>query len=110
MSTINSPFQKAAQQIEAIYASKAQAQTDHINENLTGPLSNSVDIEEGAFAVPVDTLVDLWLLKFGNAWVDVLSLTGDNFFWDAHSRLIQLGHLEKHYLTDRAMYVCRKPI
>lgn len=109
MSTTKGHFQKAAPMIEEILASKAQAQTDHTNESPTAPLSNSVDIEQGAFAVPVDTLVDLWLLRFGHDWVKVLPLMRDEFFWDAHNRLVQLGHLEKHYLTDRATYVCRKP-
>ena len=103
MSTTKGHFQKAAPMIEEIFASKAQAQTEHTNESPTA------DIEQGAFAVPVDTLVDLWLLRFGHDWVKVLPLMRDEFFWDAHNRLVQLGHLEKHYLTDRATYVCRKP-
>jgi hypothetical protein len=69
----------------------------------------SEQLEHEAFDVPVDELIDLWLVRFGNDWVDIVVLDDDNFWNMAYRRLKALGELEIHYLTDRARYVCRKP-
>lgn len=67
------------------------------------------DLTSDAFNTPVDVLVNLWLSRFGNEWVDVEDIDHDVFFRNAYKRLRALGQLETHYLTDRARYVCRKP-
>jgi len=69
----------------------------------------SMELESEAFTVPVSRLIDLWLVRFGNTWVDMTTLEEDVFFNNAFKRLKQLGEVEVHYLTDRARYVCRKP-
>lgn len=66
-------------------------------------LSNDV------FSVPVEALVDIWVLRFGHSWVNLDDIENDEFFRLAYTRLKSLGQLEVHYLTDRAKYVCRKP-
>ena len=66
-------------------------------------------LQHEAFEVPLDTLQDMWLHKFGNTWVDVEALADDMFFKIAAERLRTTGRLESHYLTDRARFVCRKP-
>jgi hypothetical protein len=72
---------------------------------------NSIDLKENeAFNTPTQTLCDLWLAKWGNEWVDLSDLQEDKFWSVAFDRLKQLGHIEQHYLTDRATYVCRKPM
>jgi hypothetical protein len=68
-----------------------------------------VDLEKDVFKIPIDTLINLWVTRFGNEWVDLETIDNDDFFVNAYKRLKQLGHLEQHYLTDRAKYVCRKP-
>jgi hypothetical protein len=68
-----------------------------------------IDLEKDVFKIPIDTLINLWVTRFGNEWVDLETIDNDDFFVNAYKRLKQLGHLEQHYLTDRAKYVCRKP-
>jgi hypothetical protein len=75
-----------------------------------GNFVNSVDLKENeAFNTDVQTLSDLWLAKWGNEWVDLSDLQEDKFWTVACERLKQLGMIEQHYLTDRAMHVCRRP-
>lgn len=57
----------------------------------------------------VDQLVDLWLARFSNDWIDIDLIVGDSFWSVAYHRLKTLGEVEVHYLTDRAQYVCRRP-
>jgi hypothetical protein len=66
-------------------------------------------LQHEAFEIPLDTLQDMWLHKFGNTWVDMEALEDDMFFRIAAERLRSTGRLESHYLTDRARFVCRKP-
>jgi hypothetical protein len=72
--------------------------------------TNMIELNEhAAFKAPISTLVDLWVTRFGNEWVDLETVEEDEFFLIAYKRLRQMAHLEMHYLTDRARYVCRKP-
>ena len=122
MSTTRSPFQKVVLQPGAISVSSLNLTTAVTSGTLTAPSSNggpfgsmpesslrSEQLEHEAFEVPVDELIDLWLVRFGNDWVDIVTLDDDNFWNMAYRRLKTLGELEIHYLTDRARYVCRKP-
>jgi hypothetical protein len=67
------------------------------------------DLQSEAFNTPIDTLIDLWLTRYGNEWVDMDKIEDDEFYVLAYKRLKSLGQLETHYLTDRARFVCRKP-
>lgn len=127
MSITNSPFQKAAQQIEVIYASNLHQTTGVSGVNLTTALSNSETInrvrlkhnlesevttamlDSEAFSIPVNRLIDLWVARYGNKWIDIAEIENDEFFIAAFKRLKQLGEVEVHFLTDRARYVCRMP-
>lgn len=72
--------------------------------------TNMIEINEhAAFNSPISTLVDLWVTRFGNEWVDLETVEEDEFFLIAYKRLRQMAQIEVHYLTDRARYVCRKP-
>ena len=73
------------------------------------PPATSMDIEHEAYETPVAMLIDLWVTRFGNEWVDLETVDDDVFFSLTYQRLKNLGQLETHYLTDRARYVCRKP-
>jgi len=74
------------------------------------PTLRSEALESDAFALPVARLVDLWVTKFSNDWIDITELQDDGFWHHVYVRLKALGEVETHYLTDRARYVCRKPI
>lgn len=68
-----------------------------------------MQLDSDVFNLPVERLIDLWLAKYGNEWIDLVDLHDDNFYGLVYKRLKSLGELEVHYLTDRARYVCRKP-
>lgn len=124
MSTTRSRSQKEAQLQKAISALSPQALTGVSLGNLTtvssSPIhqvnrwpevqTNCIEIKEHeAFNTPINTLLDLWLTRYGNEWIDLEDIEKDEFFAIAYKRLKQMGELEQHYLTDRARYVCRKP-
>ena len=67
------------------------------------------DLQKDVFSIPVDRLIDLWCVRFGNSWVNLEDIETVDFFITAYKRLKSLGELEVHYLTDRARYVCRVP-
>lgn len=71
--------------------------------------ATSRELEHEAYNVAVDSLIDLWVTRYGNEWVDLSEIEQDEFFRLAYRRLKQMGELETHYLTDRARYVCRRP-
>lgn len=76
---------------------------------VTDSMLTMVDLEKDVFKIPIETLINIWVTRFSNEWVDLETIDNDDFFVNAYKRLKQLGHLEQHYLTDRAKYVCRKP-
>ena len=76
---------------------------------LTESIVGAKDLEKEVFKIPIETLLNLWVTRFGNEWVDLEVIESDDFFLNAYKRLKQMGWLEQHYLTDRARYVCRKP-
>lgn len=130
MSTTNSLYQKAGQQSVAISASSPLQVIGASHASLTTALSNghvkiegralhtklivessvlSMELESEAFNVPVERLINLWVTRFGNKWIDLETIESDEFFSNAFKRLKQLGEVEVHFLTDRARYVCRMP-
>lgn len=68
-----------------------------------------MDLDSAAFKTPIDALINLWVTRYGNEWVDLDKIMEDDFFSSAYKRLKALGQLETHYLTDRSRFVCRKP-
>jgi hypothetical protein len=60
-----------------------------------------------AMVTDIDVLIDLWVARFGNEWVDLIVIEEEPFFMTAYKRLKKDGALEMHYLTDRAKLVCR---
>ena len=61
------------------------------------------------FDMKINDLVNLWLAKYGNEWVDVQEVKHDNYYKYVYARLKAVSELEQHYLTDRSKFVCRKP-
>jgi hypothetical protein len=66
-------------------------------------------LDSEAFSIPVSRLIDIWITRFGNKWINIEEIEEDKFFSSAFRRLKQLGEVEVHFLTDRARYVCRMP-
>ena len=73
------------------------------------PPTTSMELDHPAYDAPVSVLIDMWVVRFGNDWVDIETIDNDDFFKQAFKRLKGMGELEVHYLTDRSRYVCRKP-
>jgi len=67
------------------------------------------ELTTAPFYMRIEDLVNLWLAKYGNEWVDVQEVMYDNYYKYVYARLKALGELEQHYLTDRSKFVCRKP-
>ena len=125
MSTTNSRSQKVVLQPGAISGSSLHLPTGALQGSLTTASNNeynilraklvveshvlSMELESEAFNVPIDRLINLWVVRFGHAWVPLEQIEADEFFALAFKRLKQLGEVEIHYLTDRARYVCRMP-
>ena len=121
MSTTKRPYLKAEKLLSGTYESNQQARIEVLRASpITASNSapnrwpevqtNCIEIKEHeAFNTPINTLLDLWLTRYGNEWIDLEDIEKDEFFAIAYKRLKQMGELEQHYLTDRARYVCRKP-
>lgn len=67
------------------------------------------DLNYPVYSMTIEALNNLWVTRYGNAWVDVADVEADPFYKHVANRLRQLGQLEQHYLTDRNKYVCRRP-
>jgi hypothetical protein len=67
------------------------------------------DLESLPFSTPIETLINLWVARYGNEWVDVNDVLAEEFYGLTYKRLKSMGKLETHYLTNRARFVCRKP-
>ena len=123
MSTTKPRLVKAVKQLSGTYVSSPQALTGVSLGSLTTASSNGIVrakhfidseittamLESEAFTVPVNRLIDVWITRFGNKWVNLEEIEEDEFFSNAFKRLKQLGEVEVHFLTDRARYVCRMP-
>ena len=103
--------QMAAQQQQAYNNALSGSTTTHTGK-ITGEAhtpATSRELEHEAYNVAVDALIDLWVTRYGNEWIDLSEIESEDFFRLAYRRLKQMGELETHYLTDRARYVCRRP-
>ena len=127
MLTTSNRFQKAAQQQGVTCASSPHPPIGASSGSQTAALNNVVHagivrarlfvsseitsamLESEAFIVPVDSLINVWVIRFGHDWVELERIEEDAFFSLAFKRLKQLGEVEVHFLTDRARYVCRMP-
>jgi hypothetical protein len=71
---------------------------------------NMEELESLPFNTPIETLLNLWIARFGNDWVDVNEVLAEEFYGLTYKRLKSVGQLETHYLTNKSRFVCRKPI
>ena len=97
---INAQQAAAAQQIiNAPQAAAAQQQEQK------PPLV--FDPDNPAWSESISTIVDLWLAKFGDKWVDEKDLLHDTFFAIVATRLLQTNRLEKHTVPTNFFSVYR---
>lgn len=81
----------------------------HSTDGDLAPRIDMADMNSDVFNAKIDTLINLWVTRYGNAWVDLDQVLEDEFYQRVYKRLKTLGELEVHFLTDRAKFVCRKP-
>ena len=58
-------------------------------------------------SIPIAQLRDLWIVKYGNAWVDVSDLDVDLFYTAVCRRLMYAGFMEKHHIPTKMESVFR---
>ena len=98
----------AQQQYNMALQGASQQHTGKIVGSVATP-STSKELDHEAYNTSIENLINLWITRFGNEWIDLATIEDDEFFNLACRRLKQMGELEVHYLTDRARYVCRRP-
>ena len=70
--------------------------------NIGGLEVPTVNLDEGAWNVPISQLVDLWTVRHGSKWVSEDEL--DDFYEVASTRLRQLNKLEQHYVNGKDVF------
>ena len=58
------------------------------------------DLDHAVFKTPVETLVNLWLARFGSGWIPKEEVRNDEFFDWAALRLNKLGKLEEQTVVN----------
>lgn len=61
-----------------------------------------INLEEGAWDIPVSQLVDLWIVRYGSKWVDESEL--DEFYKVASRRLRTLNKIESHFVNGKDVF------
>lgn len=64
--------------------------------------TQSINLNEGAWDIPISQLVDLWVVRYGNKWVDESEL--DEFYEVAARRLRTLNKIESHYVNGKDVF------
>lgn len=65
------------------------------------------DPDNPAWSASISTIVDTWLAKFGDKWVEESELEGDPFFSIVATRLLQIKRLERHNIPNKFQSVYR---
>lgn len=65
------------------------------------------DLNHEAAKVSLDTLKDMWIMRFQDNWVSQADIKDDDFWRIAWVRLENVNKLERHMLFDRMDYVYR---
>lgn len=95
--------QKAMQAQQSAYLTSATSTNPYLYQSQASFATQStINLEEGAWDVPVSQLVDLWTVRFGSKWVDTSEL--DEFYSVAVTRLSKLNKIESHYVNGNNVY------
>jgi hypothetical protein len=65
------------------------------------------DPDNPAWSASISTIVDLWLAKFGDKWVEGSELECDIFFSIIATRLLKINRLERHNVPNKFYEVYR---
>jgi hypothetical protein len=65
------------------------------------------DLDHEAAKVSLETLKDMWVVRFQDNWVSQSDVKDDDFWRIAWVRLENVNKLERHMLFDRMEYVYR---
>jgi hypothetical protein len=95
--------------ISASQADLAQQQRNALMNTIHTPSKPpfAFDPDNPAWSASISTIVDLWLAKFGDKWVEESELEGDIFFAIVATRLLQTKRLEKHNVPNKFQSVYR---
>lgn len=66
-------------------------------------IKSMTDLDHAVFKTDIETLVNLWIAKYGTGWVDKATVMDDEFFEFTVLRLRSIGRLEEHTLVDSAL-------
>lgn len=111
----STPYAIASSGLSGLSGMSSSAVTFNNTVTAPGGVITDVDsitskqLDSVVFDTPVQALADLWVARYGDEWIDLDVLLGEEFYALVYKRLKSLGQLETHYLTDRARFVCRKP-
>jgi hypothetical protein len=62
----------------------------------------TINLDEGAWTIPISQLVDLWVIKHGSKWVKHEEL--DEFYSATVMRLDKVHKIETHYVNGTNVY------
>ncbi len=74
----------------------------YLAQNQTPLEIPTINLEEGAWDVPISQLVDLWTVRYGSKWVDESEL--DEFYKVASQRLRTLNKVESHFVNGKDVF------
>ena len=66
-------------------------------------IKSMTDLDHAVFKTDIETLVNLWIAKYGTDWVDKATVMDDEFFEFTVLRLRSIGRLEEHTIVDPAL-------
>lgn len=102
---------KAQLNLEATRIKAAQAtptaSAHPYQPKLSEPRMYTDDLDHEAAKVSLDTLKDMWIMRWQDNWVGREEFTNDDFWRIAFVRLENVNKLERHMLFDRMEYVYR---
>lgn len=91
-------------QLQKMYA-QAQMQADAPAE--IRRIQTMQDLDHAVFKTPIETLVTLWVARYGSDWVKKADVVGDDFFEWTILRLHSAGRLEEHRIASTMEIVLR---
>jgi hypothetical protein len=71
------------------------------------PYITQAGLNSEVFETPLDTLVNLWLNRYGGGWVNMADVIEEEFYTLAAQRLIQTSRMEAFTLSDVGKRVLR---
>jgi hypothetical protein len=68
------------------------------------PISEWGAIDRAVFKTPIETVVTLWIAKYGTDWVDSATVDQDPFFGWVKMRLHRASRIETHSIVSNGAY------